>query len=121
MFNHTFGIDMILNIPLRARSFLQVGTAGHFDLLPTPGQKPNFKHTLTVCTQKWIKSGEGEALPLGKRLSRGVQHTSSSFVQKANFAAQNFHQVAFPTAAHFHLPQIISVPGSILRTETTVV
>lgn len=34
---------------------------------------------------------------------------------KADLAAQHFHQIAFPTSTHLHLPQVIDVSCTILK------
>lgn len=111
---------MIFDVPLRAWSLLQVGTAGHLHLFPAPEQKQNL---VTVRThnesglEEEVKSEQRRlVLPLRESLARGVKHTTGGSVQKADFAAQHLHQVTLPTSTHLHLPQVIGVTCAILRT-----
>lgn len=83
---------------------------------PSPLTETNLEvHVVCAQRDKGLKLElRRPVIPLWKGLARGVKHTTSSSVQKANFAPQHFHQVALPTSTHLHLPQVIGVSCSVL-------
>lgn len=111
---------MIFDVPLRAWSLLQVGTARHLHLLPAPDQKQNLLIVRThneAGVEREVKSEQRIlVLPLWESLARRVKHATGGSVQKADFATQHLHQVTLPTSTHLHLPQVIDVTCAILRT-----